>query len=170
MSLPASRRRVALVCLEWLVLVAGTGFPARSDAILPPLLGTSELYASERMSGVALEGFDPVTYRVEAAPRPGQPDHEYVWRGIAWRFANAANRAAFIRSPESFAPRIGGYDAERAASEIVVPGDPEIFALRAGGLYLFRNEDHRRRFMADENLAGRAEASWQKLQPGLVQG
>jgi YHS domain-containing protein len=170
MSLPAARRRVALFCLQGLVLLACAGFPARSDALLPPVLGASELYASERMSGLALEGFDPVTYRVEAAPRPGHSDHEYVWRGIAWRFANAANRAAFIRSPESFAPRIGGYDAERAASEIVVPGDPEIFAVRAGGLYLFRNEDHRRRFLADENLAGRAESSWQKLQPSLIQG
>ena len=171
MSLPAPSRRVALLCAHVLfVLCVVARVSGVSATILPPVLGTTELYASERLSGVALDGFDPVTYRLGAAPRPGRPDHEYVWRGLAWRFASAANRAAFIRNPETFAPRIGGYDAERAASEVVVPGDPEIFLVRSGGLYLFRSEDHRRRFLADEDLANRAEASWQRLQPSLVQG
>lgn len=171
MSLPAPSRRVALVCAHILVVLClgarGSGVNA---TILPPVLGATELYASERLSGVALDGFDPVSYRLDPAPRPGRTAHEYVWRGLAWRFASAANRAAFIRDPESFAPRIGGYDAERAASDVVVPGDPEIFLVRSGGLYLFRSEDHRRRFLADEDLATRAEASWRRLQPGLVQG
>jgi YHS domain-containing protein len=171
MSLPAPSRRVALVCARIIfVLGVGAWVSAVSATILPPVVGTTELYASERLSGVALDGFDPVSYRLEATPRPGRPDHEYLWRGLAWRFASAANRAAFVRDPETFAPRIGGYDAERAASNVVVPGDPEIFLVRSGGLYLFRSEDHRRRFRADEDLANRAEASWQRLLPGLVQG
>jgi hypothetical protein len=171
MSLPTPSRRVVLVGAPFLLFLAVMlRVPPVSATILPPVLGTTELYASERLSGVALDGFDPVTYRLEAAPRPGRPDHEYLWRGLAWRFASAANRAAFIRDPEAFAPRIGGYDAERAASEVVVPGDPEIFLVRSGGLYLFRNEDHRRRFVADRDLESRAEASWQRLQPSLVQG
>jgi hypothetical protein len=143
---------------------------AEQPNLLPLPLGVTEAFTSESRSGVALDGFDPITYRLGGVPREGSRDFEYVWRGVVWRFVSAANRAAFVRDPDVYAPRIGGYDAERIASNVLVSADPEIFVLRADGLYLFRSNEHRRRFLADEALAHRAESAWARTRPGLVQG
>jgi hypothetical protein len=85
---------------------------AESLSSLPPVLGVTELFVADGLSGVALEGFDPVSYFLGDGPKPGLPEYELVWSGVAWRFASAANREAFRRDPEAYAPRFGGYDAE----------------------------------------------------------
>ena len=82
----------------------------------------------------------------------------------------AANREAFARDPEIYAPRIGGYDAGAAAEGRLVAADPTLFAIRDGRLYLFRDERSRARFLADASLAGKAEARWPELKRDLVRG
>lgn len=143
---------------------------AESPALLPQALGVTEVFSVEQRSGLGLDGFDPLTYRLGGGPREGSRAYEYVWHGLVWRFVSEANRTAFMRDPEVYAPRIGGYDAERIASNIVVAADPEIYVARADGLYLFRNAEHRRRFLADEAAARKAESAWARTKPSLVQG
>ncbi|NNM73652.1 YHS domain-containing (seleno)protein [Enterovirga aerilata] len=158
--------------LSGLLLLA---FPAASakpgaTALLPEVLGAAEFYAADPLSGLALHGRDPVTYQLEGAPAAGGREHEAVWAGLGWRFATAANRAAFLRSPEVFAPQIGGYDAAAAAEGRLVEADPDIFLVRAGRLYLFRTRAARTRFEADPGEAARAESNWSRLQKVLVRG
>jgi hypothetical protein len=146
------------------------GARAENIALLPSALGVTELFASDPRTGLAMGGFDAVSYRLDAAPRPGRAEHDVTWRGLVWRFASEANRAAFLRDPDTFAPRLGGYDAERVLSSVLVAADPEIYVVRPSGLYLFRSAEHRAHFLADEALAADAEAAWRSLRPGLVQG
>jgi hypothetical protein len=155
-------------CLSLLLLGATAG--AEDLALLPEVLGTSQFYAADPNSGLALGGRDPVVYQIEGTPRGGVRGQETLWGGVAWRFASEANRAAFLRSPELFAPRIGGYDAEAAAQGRLVEASPDIFLLRAGRLYLFRTDASRERFKASAEAASRAEANWPKLQGVLVRG
>src|ERR687897_3752699 len=91
--------------------------------------------AAAGLSGVALDGFDPVSYFLGNGPKPGLPEHELVWGGVAWRFASAANREAFRRDPDAYAPRFGGYDAEAGGAGL--PGGPHsgVFVGGAGGLF-----------------------------------
>ena len=142
---------------------------AASLAVLPPGVGLAQLFAPDARSGVALYGFDPVTYFLIEGPRPGQPEHEIIWSGLAWRFSSAANREAFARDPEAYAPRLGGYDATAAAGGLVVEANPLLFAVRAEGLYLFRSDHARARFMADESIAQRAEQRWSDLKKELIE-
>jgi YHS domain-containing protein len=157
-----------------LVLLALAAAPARAEPTDPPLLpqplGVTELFSATERDGLGLGGFDPISYRLGTKPQVGSHAYECVWRGLVWRFASAANRAAFLQAPETYAPRIGGYDAERIASDVLVAADPEIFVVRGGGLYLFRNAEHRRRFLDDEALLGQAEKAWIEAKTRLVQG
>ena len=155
-------------CLS-LLLLGGTA-PAHDLALLPEVVGTAQFYAADPNSGLALGGRDPVVYQMEGMPRGGVRGQETLWRGVAWRFASEANRAAFLRSPELFAPRLGGYDAGAAAEGRLVEASPDIFLLRSGRLYLFRTEASRERFKASAEAASRAEANWPKLQGVLVRG
>lgn len=118
---------------------------------------------------LALRGFDPVSYFLGGAdgPAPGLPAHEFAWNGRTWRFARAANRAAFAADPEAYAPRLGGFDPVGVAEGRFVAADPLIFLVASGPagprLYLFRTQDHRATFAAEADLADRAEARWPAL-------
>lgn len=116
---------------------------------------------------LALRGFDAVSYFLPEGPQAGSPAHEFAWRGRGWRFASGANRAAFARDPEIYAPRLGGHDAVGVLEGRLVDADPLVFALFEGRLYLFRDSERRARLVAglaeEPGLIARAETLW----PGL---
>jgi hypothetical protein len=170
MSFLSSGGRAAALCLVGIMATPIGAAGALTSSLFGPTIGVTELFAAEQRSGIAMAGFDPVSYRLDTAPRLGRPDCDYVWRGIVWQFASEANRAAFKNDPETFAPRIGGYDAERIGNSIVVAADPALYVVQGNRLYLFRSPEHRLRFLADGALAAKAEASWLRVKTGLVQG
>ncbi|MDH4065793.1 MAG: hypothetical protein OEW19_15450, partial [Acidobacteriota bacterium] len=61
--------------------------------------------------GLALQGYDVVAYFVDHEAVPGRPDFTHQWNGVRWQFKDAANRDAFAREPERYAPQFGGYCA-----------------------------------------------------------
>lgn len=134
---------------------------------LPPVIGAVETFAEHAVSGLALGGFDPVSYHL-GRPAPGRAQIEHLWGGVAWRFASEANRAAFAANPRSYAPRLGGHDALAAARGLLVEADPMLASVRGGGLYLFRTTDARAIFEADPSLGPAAEARWPELRRELV--
>jgi hypothetical protein len=156
----------------WLLCLAGvtSGPPAWGEGApaWPAVIGASELFQHDTASGVALQGLDPVTYFLREGPQPGCPDLELVWGGVAWRFASEANRAAFERDPASYAPRIGGYDAQAASLGRIVDASPAIYIVSGQRLYLFRNDASRARFLADEAVAALGEERWAEMTSRLV--
>lgn len=134
-----------------------------------PVVGTAEVFQVDDSTGFVLGGFDPVSYHLPEGAQPGRSPHELVWGGAAWRFASAANRAAFEASPAVYAPRLGGYDAEAMSRGRVVDANPAISLIHEGRLYLFRNDANRARFLADPQVASRAAERWIMVMRGLVQ-
>lgn len=130
---------------------------------LPDLPGLSELMQRDRRSGLALNGFDPVAYRSTGQATPGQSEHELIEDGIVWRFASAANLAAFRDAPEIYAPAFGGFDPVGIATGAIVDSNPQVFEIRDGKLFLFRSADSRARFAAEPELLRKAEQRWPSL-------
>jgi hypothetical protein len=148
----------------------GAAAAAPNDvSLLPTALGVTEAYLSDPRSGLALQGFDPTSYLLDGKPDLGLPEQEAVWSGLAWRFQNGANRAAFLRDPEAFLPRLGGYDAEAASRGLLVRSDPRLWIRRSGRIYLFRDGSARERFERRPEGAEQAEDGWRALRAGLVQ-
>jgi hypothetical protein len=152
-------RPIRTLCLVFCLIGPGSAL-AGSE----PLLGTSEQVSLNPLTGLAIDGFDPVAYFVEARARAGKPDYEITWRGATWRFANAANRDAFLADPEIFAPAFGGFDADAISRGVKASSDPGLFAIIAGRLYLFRSVDGRERFQ-DAALHPVAARIWSTLEP-----
>lgn len=115
--------------------------------------------------GYAIDGYDPMAYHIGGQPLAGEGDHEVWWAGLVWRFANAANREMFLLTPHVYAPRFGGYDAVGVARGRLGVGDPNIFVLYDGRLYLFHSEVHRIMFLSqpDQFLAS-ADKAWRELE------
>jgi YHS domain-containing protein len=127
------------------------------------------VFQRDELTGLALSGLDPVTFFLPDGPKPGRTELQVVWAGVAWRFASEANKAAFVASPDAYAPRIGGYDALAASQMRIVNASPAFHAVRDGRLYLFRSEDSRARFLADASIPARSEEAWLGLCAELVQ-
>lgn len=163
---PGNRLRLAAALAAALLCTPAGGAPVE---LLPPVVGASETYRPDPRTGLALGGFDPVSYHLPGGPLGGRPEHEILWRGAAWRFASEANRQAFLAAPEAFAPRIGGRDAAAAASGLLSDADPGLFLVRDERLYLFRTEAARAAFAADPDMRLRAEEGWRALAGSLVE-
>lgn len=130
---------------------------------------TTERYVADPRTGVALYGYDPVSYFIDRAAVVGDEAHEYRFAGVTWRFTSAANRHAFVSAPANFLPAFGGYDPLAVGEGIPLAGNPEFFAVSAGKLYLFARDESRATFAANPaNLIERAEQGWPSVQRKLV--
>lgn len=106
------------------------------------LFGQSEVLRKEHFNvkkGVALEGFDPVSY-FTSEPMEGNSNMKYEYKNITYLFATRANLAKFKESPEKYEPAYGGWCAyAMGESGEKVKIDPATFKIVDGRLYLFYN-------------------------------
>ncbi|HVY57912.1 MAG TPA: YHS domain-containing (seleno)protein [Xanthobacteraceae bacterium] len=127
----------------------------------PCALALTERIVTDRHTGLAIDGFDPVAFFADGKPEMGRPDFEYRYKDVIWRFRNEGNRAAFARDPEVYMPRFGGYDPLAVARGVAVPGNPLFWCLREERLYLFIDAEARASFLARPGATiAAAEAKW----------
>jgi YHS domain-containing protein len=148
-------------------LALGAGFGAAPGAI------AGEQYVDG--SGFAVSGFDVVAYfdkqqapvgGRQPAPTPGRADITAEWNGATFAFASEANRARFLADPARFAPQYDGHCAFGVARGGKVPGDPQLWRIVDGKLYLNLQPSVAEMWEADipGNLTA-SEANWPGLDP-----
>lgn len=121
------------------------------------------------LTGVALGGYDPISYFDPGEPHAGRPEFAYEWGGVPWYFTSAANRDAFARAPETYAPQFGGYGAMGVARGFLAAGNPRIYAVLADHLFLFYSTGNRAAFlMAPRDAYKAAEEKWPALVKDVV--
>jgi hypothetical protein len=157
------RPKIALIALlAGLAAQLLPGFAVRA--------ATTERVVVNRYTGLAIEGFDPVAYFVEARPMLGLPDFETSEAGAVWRFRNEGNRASFVAHPEIYGPRFGGYDPIDLARGVTVAGNPRFWLISGQRLYLFGREENRDAFAADSRrFLPDANSRWPELEQNLAQ-
>ena len=117
-----------------LVVLAFMGFSTQALASDPIYTGF--------LSSTAIGGYDTVSYfQGDGVPVKGSSDYSTEWRGATWHFSSAENLAAFTANPEQYAPQYGGYCAWATAHDNLAKGDPEVYELVSGKLYLNYNGD-----------------------------
>jgi YHS domain-containing protein len=151
-----------------LTLLAGLvclGLPPMAEARAAGLVTT---IVTDPLTGVALDGYDPVSYFTDPAPQFGKSDFEYDWAGVAWYFESAANRDVFILNPTVYAPQYGGHCVMSLSRGYLSDGNPQLFVIDKARLYLFYSTANRAAFL--ESVPGAlaaAEANWPLLAKGL---
>lgn len=148
------------VAFGGLLFSAPDVFASGSALIRPP----SSRHVVDPLTGVAMFGFDPISYFTEGQPKLGSRDHELEWQGVTWRFVNEANVIAFSKAPEVYAPKYGGYGVTALARGYFSDGNPRLFTFHEERLYLFTSFGNREVFLlSQETINERAGAGWDQI-------
>jgi len=128
----------------------------------------SRVVSSDPATGLAIGGYDPMSYFVAGQPKKGTDLYEFEWQGASWRFVSEANRYAFARDPAVYAPGFGGHGALAMAQGTANAGNPAIWVIYKNALYLFFSTEARRKWLlAPETYIDRAQKKWPNVMAGL---
>jgi YHS domain-containing protein len=115
-------------------------------------------------SGLALHGYDPVAYFTEGKPVKGKTDITAEYDSATYRFATAANLAMFQSDPGKYAPQYGGYCAYGTALGKKFDGDPNVWKVVDGKLYLNVNPKVSKLWGKDiPGFIEKADANWPQI-------
>jgi len=148
--------------LTFLILAAAVAVGVPALAMAAPAAPAAPVSAD--LSGFAIGGYDATAYFTHGRAVPGVPAFEYHWQGAVWRFASAEARDLFAADPKAYAPRFGGYCAWAVSQNYLAPGDPNIWRIVDGRLYLNFNARAKLLWEADlVNAIARGNANWPRV-------
>lgn len=107
------------------------------------------------LGSLALRGYDPVAYFTDGTAKEGRKEFTHEYAGAKWRFASAEHRDLFAANPEKYAPQYGGYCAWGISQAKFFDGDPQIWKVLEGKLYVNYNKE--------------IEKSWEQDIPGFIE-
>jgi len=128
--------------------------------IMPVFLSSAALAGklakpvNQTSKGVAVKGYDMVSYFVDDQPTKGNQKITYDWNDATWRFANTDHRDLFADNPGKYAPQYGGYCAYGVSQGATVSFNPDAWTIVDDKLYL--------------NLSKRIQKKWGKDIPGYI--
>lgn len=102
--------------------------------------------------GVALGGYDPISYFADGKPAKGESKIEATFDGALYHFTSQEHRETFEKNPVKYAPAYGGYCGYAASIGKVRPANPLLWSIVYGQLII-------------QHTKGAAEL-WQKDVPG----
>lgn len=106
----------------------------------PAMAAKAQIY-TKFLSSSAIEGYDTVAYFTEGKPVKGDKKFALKWKEAWWYFATQENLDKFTANPESYAPQFGGYCAYGVSQNAAVRGDPLLWKIVDGKLYLNINKE-----------------------------
>lgn len=119
-------------------------------------------------SGIAIDGYDPVSYFTKDGPKEGKKSISASYMGVTYLFSSEENKKTFEKAPSHYEPAYGGWCAYAMGdSGEKVKIDPETFKIIEGKIYLFYNfffNNTLKDWNADEgNLMKKADTNWGKI-------
>ena len=114
--------------------------------------------------GVAIRGYDPVSYFTQQKPVRGSAAFKAEHRGSTFYFASQANRDAFAANPTKYAPQYNGFCAYGVAGGYKAAIDPAAFTVVNDKLYLNYNSGVQRQWRADTpGFITKADKNWPQV-------
>ena len=115
-------------------------------------------------STTGVQGYDLVSYHTSRGPVRGNGHHLSVHDGVTYLFASKENKQAFDQNPQKYLPAYGGYCAFGVSVGKKFVGDPEVWKIVDGTLYLNLDANIQKDWLKD--VPGRIEAAnkhWAKI-------
>ncbi|WOE74310.1 YHS domain-containing (seleno)protein [Alterisphingorhabdus coralli] len=128
----------------------GSETVAAAESTVTDLGGTPSgpVFTENQGDTLALSGYDAVSYFVgDGVPVEGSEEFTVKYQGYDYRFASEDNASTFAADPAKYVPAYGGYCAWAiGANNALAPGDPNVYEIVDGTLYLNFNEDVQKRW------------------------
>lgn len=112
----------------------------------------------------AVQGYDVVSYQTGKRPVRGNGNFVTTHKGATYQFSSKDNLGTFEGNPKKYAPAYGGYCAFGASVGKKFIGDPEVWRVVDGTLYLNLDTGIQAEWLKD--VPGRiktADAEWKKI-------
>lgn len=112
----------------------------------------------------AVQGYDVVSYQTGKRPVRGNGNFVSSHKGATYQFSSKSNLELFESNPQKYVPAYGGYCAYGTSVGKKFIGDPEVWRVVDGKLYL--NLDTSIQALWLEDVPGRieiADAQWKKI-------
>ncbi len=148
-------RRLAIAMALCIALAAPSVLP--QDAETPPVQMISQ-------NGIAIFGYDVVSYFRSGDARLGIPIFTVEYGGHIWQFESEFNMKVFQEDPERHLPAYAGFSATGIAEGYAAAGDPEVWSIKDGRLFFFFTPSLRNRWLQDpKGMIRRADRNWTML-------
>ncbi len=90
--------------------------------------------------GLAIQGYDIISYYLYPAPKLGKKEYSYLYKGILYYFETEKTMNVFKLNPEKWEPAYGGWCAYAMGnSGEKVEVDPATYKIIDNRVYLFYN-------------------------------
>ena len=124
----------------------------------------SDAAVNKGEDGVAVKGYDVVSYFDQKKPMKGNPKYSYQYNGAKYEFVSSEHLALFAKSPEAYLPQYGGYCAVGASMGHKADIDPQSWAVIDDKLYLNSSAGAQKLFNKDPHAAIKhADENWTQL-------
>lgn len=144
--------------------LVGLGLAVASATMISARTARARIFTGF-VEGTALGGYDAVAYHTTGQAVRGSEAITLSYQGAAWRFASEENRRLFEADPEAYAPEYGGHCAWAAAQGYLAQGDPQVWRIVDGRLFLNASQGINRRWLRDvPGFIRQADANWPALQ------
>jgi YHS domain-containing protein len=120
------------------------------------VLGVTSAHAGagSEVATAGAGGYDVVSYFTESGPVRGNGRYTVEYQGVTYLFSSEANKSEFEKDPLKYLPAYGGYCAYGVAKGKKFWGDPAVWEIVGGTLYL--------------NLDKSIQQEWDKDKPGYI--
>ena len=125
---------------------------------------TAPAFAGNQLA-VAIGGYDTVSYHQDG-PAMGEARINHFWNGAIWYFSSEENRDLFAADPAKYAPAYDGYCSWAASQSYKAPGDPNVWQIVEGTLYVQVHPRAQELWQADipaHIVAG--DENWPRIHP-----
>lgn len=114
----------------------------------------------------ALGGYDAVAYFTQNNAVKGSSAYTSEYQGAEFRFSSAANKVLFDADPAAYTPQYGGYCAYAVSQGSTASGDPKLWKIDNGKLYLNYNKKVRETWLKDiPGFVALGDKNW----PGVLE-
>lgn len=162
-KLRASLRPGRLAAMIGLALL-GFGLAGPSFAAGPAQIGIYDINVGHGLTftgkktdapaPLALRGYDAVAYFADGKPQLGTVQHAVLHNGAIYWFASDAHRKMFEASPDKYLPQYGGFCAFGVTQQTKFDGDPLLWNIHAGKLYLNVTPDLQKKWLGEGLVNG----------------
>lgn len=128
---------------------------------LAALADDAVIYAPD---GIALSGYDVVSYFTAGHAVRGNAKNALMWHGATWYFSSDETMDKFEMDPRSYMPEFGGYCAYAVAEGELESSEPDLFVVQDGHLYLLGDRERMAEFKQQRDaLLAKAAVNWKRL-------
>ena len=150
-------------------LIAVLAVSTRLFGLLSAALAGLEVNVTQEWTlagtGLALRGYDPVASCTDGRPVMGQATYAAVHSGATSRCATQAHLQACEANPETYVPHYGGFCAYGVAVGAKFDGNPMLWKIGDGKLYLTLNPDMQKTWERDiPGPMTKADTHWSVMQ------